>query len=202
MKLDIQKWNPWNWFKHEEKDEASNIPVQRQVQDTGNNNFQLKLASDPIWNIHREIDRIFEDVFSNFGVSRLPRLLEQKASSGGISNILLKPNVDIKETKKDYQITIEIPGVEENDIKLELADNILTISGEKKYEKEEKDEHYHSVERSYGSFRRVLSLPEDVNTDNIEAKFKNGVLTISVPRKEIAKSEGENIKQIEIKKVA
>ncbi len=202
MKLDIQKWNPWNWFKHEEKEEASNISVQNRAQDRENNNFQLKLANNPIWNIHREIDRIFEDVFSGSGIGRLPSLLGQKADIGDISNILLKPNVDIKETKKDYQITVEVPGVEENDIKLELADNILTISGEKKYEKEEKDEHYHSVERSYGSFRRILSLPEDVNTDNIDAKFKNGVLTISVPRKEITKSEGENVRQIEIKKAA
>ena len=92
--------------------------------------------------------------------------------------------------------------VEEGDVKLELADGVLTVSGEKKYEKEEKDEHYHSVERSYGSFRRVLSLPEDANADDIDAKFKNGVLTISVPRKEISKSEGGNVKQIEIKSAA
>ncbi len=201
MKLDIQKWNPWNWFKHEEKEDASNVPVQRQAQGQSGN-LPSSLANDPIWNIHREIDRMFEGVFSNFGIGRLPRLMEQGSAVGSLSSALLKPNVDIKETKKNYQITVEVPGVEEGDVKLELADGVLTVSGEKKYEKEEKDEHYHSVERSYGSFRRVLSLPEDANADDIDAKFKNGVLTISVPRKEISKSEGGNVKQIEIKSAA
>lgn len=201
MKLDIQKWNPWNWFKHEEKEEAGNVPVQREAQGQGSSPPSI-FSNDPLWNIHREIDRMFEGVFSNFGVGRLPRLMSEGSVFGSLQGTLLKPNVDIKENKKNYKITLEVPGVEEGDVKLELANGALTISGEKKHEKEEKDEHYHSVERSYGSFKRVLSLPEDVNEDDIEAKFKNGVLTITLPRKEIAKPNNEKTKVIDIQKAA
>lgn len=201
MKLDIQKWNPWNWFKHEENEEAGNVPVQREAQGQSSSLPSI-FRDDPLLNIHREIDRMFEGVFSNFGVGRLPRLMSEGSVFGNLQGTLLKPNVDIKENKKNYKITVEVPGVEEGDVKLELANGALTISGEKKHEKEEKDEHYHSVERSYGSFKRVLSLPEDVNEDDIEAKFKNGVLTITLPRKEIAKPKEEETKVIDIQKAA
>ena len=118
-----------------------------------------------------------------------------------ISGSFLKPSVDIKENKKNYKISVEVPGVEESDIKLELVDGSLVIRGEKRQENEDKDEHYHSVERSYGSFQRVLSLPEDVNEDDIDAKFKNGVLTITAPRKQLAKPK-ENTKVIDINRAA
>lgn len=197
MKLNIQKWNPWNWFKHEAKEEASNVPVQYQSQGQ-NGSYPTTLMNDhPIWNIHREIDRMFDGVFSNLGGGRLPRLKE-KSSSVDTLDLILKPNVDIKERKKDYKITVEIPGVEKNDLKLELTDGILTITGEKKYEKEEKEEHYHCIERSYGSFRRLISLPEDADTDSIDAKMKDGILTITISRKETAQSERQT-RQIEVK---
>lgn len=200
MELDVQKWNPWNWFKHEEKEDSGNVPVQREAQGRSGSTLPSALSSDPLWNIHREIDRLFDGVFSQFGTS-LPRLFLDGATFGHLSGAVLKPNVDIKENKKTYEITVEVPGVEEGDVKLALANGALTVSGEKKHEKEEKDEHYHSVERSYGSFKRVLSLPEDVNEDDIEAKFKNGILTIILPRMEIAKPKDET-KLIDIKKAA
>lgn len=200
MKLDIQKWNPWNWFKHEEKEQAGNVPVRREAQGRGGA-LPSAFQNDPLWNIHREIDRMFEDVFSSFGAGRLPRLMSEGSAFGNLQHVLLKPSVDIKENRKNYEITVEVPGVDEGDVKLELADGALMISGEKKHEKEEKDEHYHSLERSYGSFKRVIALPEDVNEDGIEAKFKNGVLTITLPRKEIAKPK-DDTKVIDIKKAA
>lgn len=82
-----------------------------------------------------------------------------------------------------------------------LQDGTLTISGEKKYEKEDKDENTHFVERSYGSFRRVLALPQDIDQEAIDAKFRNGVLTITVPRKQMAKLKEES-KVIAINKAA
>lgn len=200
MKLDIQKWNPWNWFKHEEKEGAQSVSVQRKTS-AQSSTLPTLFRDDPVWNIHREIDRMFEGMFSDFGLGRVPRLMSNEPSFGALQGTLLKPNVDIKENKKNYEITVEVPGVEERDVKLELANGALTISGEKKHEKEEKDEHYHSVERSYGSFKRVLSLPEDVDEDDIEAKFKNGVLSVTLPRKEIAKTKDET-KVIDIQSAA
>lgn len=174
--MNIQKWNPWNWFRHENEGKPASVPVQRERGGIG----------DPLWNMHREIDRLFDGVFLPFAGS-LPRLAE---GYGGM-NGLLKPNLDIKETKKEYQISVEVPGVDENDIKLELVGGALTIKGEKKHEKKHEDESYCCVERSYGSFSRTLTLPSDANEDSIEAKFKSGVLTITVPRRQIAKSKDE-----------
>ncbi len=206
MNMDIKKWNPVNWFKHEEKEDerarhSGYIPAI--FERKGRNSGEVFAPSgNPLLDIHREIDRVFENVFSNALAGRLPSLSGGGNDAEGLlSNVILRPNVDIKERKNDYQITVEIPGVEEDDISLEVADGALIVSGEKKHEKEEDNEHYHSIERSYGAFRRILSLPEDVDENAINAEFKNGVLTISVARKELEKPQ-KNVKQIEIKKAA
>ncbi len=200
MKLDIKKWNPWNWFKHENEEDSHNVPVQREPQSHGERNFPATFGNNPLWNIHREFDHLFDRLMSQFGDS-YQHFSKAGSAYDGLSGTLLKPNVNIKEDKRNYQITVEIPGVEEDDVKLELANGALTIIGEKKQETEEKDEHYHRIERSYGSFRRVISLPDDVNEEEIEAKFINGVMTITVPRKQIDKPK-EEPKLIDIKKTA
>lgn len=112
-------------------------------------------------------------------------------------DMLLKPSLDIAETDKAWTVSIEIPGVEEKDINLEVENRTITVSGEKKRETMEQDENWHRVERSYGSFQRVLSLPEDVDENKIDASFKNGVLTLTLPRDAKANS---NRKTIKIKK--
>jgi HSP20 family protein len=190
VSIDVKKWNPWNWFRKEDEHEGGrSITVRRNGQN--GNGLPSLYSGSPLWDLHREMDRLFDNVFQRFN-TYLP----------DISNsVMLKPSVDIRESKKNYKITVEVPGVEESDVKLEFSDGTLTISGEKKHEKEEKDDNYHCVERSYGSFRRVLSLPEDINPDAIEAKFKNGVLTITVPRKQMAKPKDET-RMIEIKHAA
>lgn len=195
MNIDIKKLNPWNWFKHEDESASRSVAVQRGTHPSGAGRLPSLFATDSLWNMHREVDRLFDSVFSQFGAG-LPRLFGDASGFG-----MLKPNVDIKETKNDYQITVEVPGVEENDVKLELANGALTIKGEKKHEKAEDGENYSCIERSYGSFCRTLSLPADVLEDGIEAKFKGGVLTITVPRKQMAKPKNET-KVIDIKRAA
>ena len=100
MKLDIKKWNPWNWFKHEDKEEEKSVPV-KQVSETRSREYlPSTLMNDSLLNVHREIDRIFEDAFlrPRFGLSRL---YERPRHLGLIDGGLLKPNVDIKENKKN-----------------------------------------------------------------------------------------------------
>ena len=97
------------------------------------------------------------------------------------------PQVDIGESQKDYTITVEVPGVQEKEIDLTLIDGTFTIRGEKRSEHEEKEKHYHRVERSYGSFQRILSLPTDADENSIKAKFKDGVLTIILAKDPSAK---------------
>jgi HSP20 family protein len=92
------------------------------------------------------------------------------------------PAVDIAETDKAYEITAELPGMDEKNIEVKFADGVLTIKGEKKDEKEEKKKDYYLSERSYGSFQRSFQVPEGVDTDKIEATFKKGILTVALPK--------------------
>ncbi|MCE5360874.1 MAG: Hsp20/alpha crystallin family protein [Acidithiobacillus sp.] len=175
MDFDLKKWAPWNWFKKEQEEQtATSLPVQRSSTlpiDQGQFSGVLQLQ--------RQIDRLFDDALRNFGFPTLawPRL---SADWPG----LLRPALDIQETDKQYKISLEIPGVEEKDIELFLDDNVLTIRGEKRQEVDRTEGGFHRIERSYGSFQRVLNLPENANQDAIRATFKNGVLTITIDKRE------------------
>lgn len=186
--MDIKKWVPWNWFKKEEEDAVRTVPVKRKVgQDPSG------VLTDPLQHFHQEIDRFFDHAFSGFtgGPFGFERPLLSRYADG-----MLKPTLDLGATEKEYIITVEIPGVDEKNVKLEIANDTLTIRGEKKQEKEEKEKNYYRMERSYGSFQRVLSLPEDADQDGVEASFSKGILTVTLPRKALPKSD---VKRIEVK---
>src|SRR5262249_28349714 len=97
------------------------------------------------------------------------------------------PSVDIFETEADIVVKAELPGMDRKDITLHLENNVLTLKGERKFEKETKDENYHRIERSYGNFSRAFSIPATVDEEGIRADYKDGVLKISLPKKEQAK---------------
>jgi HSP20 family protein len=119
----------------------------------------------------RELDRLFE----SFG--------RDLAWPGGESrSAALAPSIDVSETESELRIEADLPGVEEKDVDVTVSDNVLTIKGEKKAEREEKKKDFHLVERSYGSFSRSLPLPFAVDSDQAKATFKNGVLSISLPK--------------------
>jgi HSP20 family protein len=103
----------------------------------------------------------------------------------------------VTETDKELEITAELPGLEEKDVQINVADNLLTIKGEKKAETEQKDKNYRLVERSYGSFARTLELPAGINPDQIKASIAKGVLTVTVPKPAPAQT-----KKIEVKAAA
>ena len=188
--MDIKKLAPWNWFKKEEEESGHALPIRY--------GGKRPLASEggihgSIQQLHREMDRMFDSFFSDRGLSSFgfDRPFATLTPAG-----LLKPQVDIGANDKEYSITVEVPGVSEKDVTVEIANNTMTIRGEKKQEKEEKEKDYYRVERSYGSFQRVLSLPEDADQGDVKATFKNGVLTVTMPRKTLPKSE---VKRIDIK---
>ena len=106
----------------------------------------------------------------------------------------LSPSVDVFEKSDKYVINAEIPGMEKNDIKIDVKDGALAISGEKKYEEKKEDENYIRVERRYGKFERRFNLPENVDVEKVSANYKNGVLEVTLPKKEEAKP-----KQIDVK---
>lgn len=144
-----------------------------------------RLVASPFMSLQREIDRLFEDFSRGF-----PTI----AGNGAIA---LMPSMDVTETDKEIEITAELPGLEEKDVQINIADNILTIRGEKKAEKEQKDKNYRLVERSYGSFERTLELPEGVNADAIKANISKGLLKVTVPKPAPAQA-----KKIEVKSAA
>lgn len=128
-----------------------------------------------------ELDRFFDGFFKD--VDLIPGSL-----------YALSPKADVEETDNEYKVYVEIPGVDKKDIKVHLENNTLVIKGEKKQSKEVKENNYLCCERSYGSFQRTFEFPGSVKTDKIDAEYKDGVLTVVVPKSEEAKR-----KEIEIK---
>jgi len=118
---------------------------------------------------------------------RMNRLFEDMAASRGEEKDLTTsswaPAVDIYETENEVVLTAEIPGIEEKDIEIKVEDNTLTLKGERKFEKETKEENYHRIERAYGCFFRSFTLPAFVDQDRIEAEHENGVLKIRMPKR-------------------
>ena len=185
--MELKKLAPWNWFKKEEEIEHS-IPVKH----TEKGGYYPERYYDPTLSIHRDIDRLFDQFFRGFGMPASSRsgMWPSLGDSG-----LIKPNIDLSASEREYLLTVEIPGVNEKDVAIDIKGSTMTVKGEKRQEKEEKEKNYYRIERSYGSFQRVLSLPEDVDQDAIKASFKNGILSITMPRKTLPKGE---VKQIEI----
>lgn len=106
------------------------------------------------------------------------------------------PRIDVSETDNSLEIVADLPGMEKKDISVSLEDNLLIIKGEKKEEKESKDKHYHTIERRSGSFYRAIRLPLEVENKKIDATFKDGVLTLNLPK---SKESKQKVAQIEIK---
>ncbi len=134
-----------------------------------------------LFNMQREIGRVFDSLFSDF-----------KGENSFVAE--WAPRVDVMEHKDSYLIKAELPGVDKGDVKITVQENVLTIRGEKKQEKEEKELNMHRIERSYGSFERAFSLPANVKSEKIDASFRDGVLTVTLPKVEEAKP-----KEIEVK---
>ncbi|MDI6764892.1 MAG: Hsp20/alpha crystallin family protein [Thermodesulfobacteriota bacterium] len=101
------------------------------------------------------------------------------------------PSLDVSETKNDLVVKAELPGMDPKDIDISLNEGILTIKGERKQEKEENEQNYHLIERSYGSFTRLVRLPREVKSEKISASYKNGVLKVTLPKSEEAKKESK-----------
>ena len=151
----------------------------------------------PFERLRSEIDRLFDDF--GMGLWRSPfrrGVFDIEPFRRGEISWGKVPAVDVAETANGYEITAELPGIEEKNVEVKYADGTLTIKGEKKDEKEEKKENYYLSERSYGSFQRSFRVPEGVDPDKVEASFKNGVLTVTLPKTPVAQKKE---KRIEIK---
>jgi len=137
----------------------------------------------PFEALHREIDRLFDDFGGGFWRSPFRRsVFDLEPFWRRELSWETAPAMDIAETEKAYEITAELPGMSESDVEVVASNGGLTIKGEKREEKEEKKKDYYLSERRYGSFERRMQIPEGVDVDKIEASFKNGVLTVTLPK--------------------
>lgn len=125
--------------------------------------------------VQDEMSRLFDDVFG------------QRPARVQWTDGIWNPSVDVTEDKDSVLVKAEMPGLNKDDIKISVQDSILTLKGEKKQEKEEKETDYHRIERSYGSFCRSFQLPTTVRADKIKANYKDGVLSITLPKTEEVK---------------
>jgi HSP20 family protein len=132
--------------------------------------------------LQREVDRLFDDFSQGLG------------SGNSTGAVTLLPSMDVAETDKQVELTIELPGLEEKDVDISVSDNMLTIRGEKKAETERKDKDLRVVERVYGTFYRAFELPPGTDPSAIQATMSNGVLRITIPKPERAET-----KKIEVK---
>ena len=128
---------------------------------------------DPFLTLHREMNRLFDDV---------ARSGAPASSRGGQGGALLAPHMDVSETDKEVRIQAELPGVSERDVEVALDDDVLTIRAEKKQERREEREGIHLSERAYGTFQRSLRLPFHVDAEQVQARFDNGVLSVTLPK--------------------
>ncbi len=142
------------------------------------------------WNPFRELDEV-QNRLSRFFGGTTPR------SANGREDITVAewaPLVDITEDDKEYLIKAELPQVKKNDVKVRVEDGVLSIAGERTFEKEEKGKRYHRVERAYGSFTRAFSLPEDADPQQVHAEFKDGMLLVRVLKDTNAKPKSMEVK--------
>ena len=137
----------------------------------------------PIVSLHRQVNRLFDEVFRDFGAP----------SAAGVGRIRSWPHVELGETEQEIRVTAELPGLSDKDVDIQLEDRVLTLRGEKRSDIEDKERGY--SERSYGRFERRIGLPDGIDRDHVAATFKNGVLTVTVPKTEAA---NENLRRIPI----
>lgn len=188
--MDLHKLNPWNWFKHEEteKDKKEVVPVHRD---------DYAWPQSPLVNnisqLHREIDRLFEDAFRGFGLPSLSRPPLWDPMHRNDFMPAFKASVDVASDDEQYTISLEAPGLEQKDLSIELKDRALIIKGDKQQEQEDSDKHYYRIERRYGAFERVLALPDDADSNSIHATMDKGLLKITIPRVKAVESKAKTI---------
>lgn len=159
---------------------------------------EVSRPRDAFTALRTEVDKLFDN-FSRPGSLFSRGFFDLEPFRGiGTQGGIKMPVVNVAETDKEFEITAELPGIEEKDVDVTLADGVLTVKGEKKEEKEDKDKNYYLAERSYGAFQRSFRLPENADEDKISAAVAKGVLTVKIAKKAPSKPVSKE-KKIRIK---
>jgi HSP20 family protein len=164
--------------------EPTRLPIKKVTSPT--------IVSRGPWSSLESLKREIDQAFGNFGLGALPLALTQPMFQTEFFRDRpwnMAPAVDMTEKDKEFEITAELPGLDEKDLEVKLANGNLTIKGEKKEQSEEREKDYYLSERRYGSFVRSFPVPEGVSADKVEASFAKGVLTIKLPKTAAAQAE-------------
>jgi len=142
--------------------------------------------TEPVMEFRREMERLFDEFLGEFPLSRPWGAPEREEGA-------FWPRVDVTESDREVTVSAELPGMDEKDLRVELQEGTVIIRGERKEEKEEKGKDWFRREQSYGSFHRVIPLPTNVQEDQAKARFKKGLLTLTVPKKEVEETRRKQI---------
>ncbi len=158
---------------------SSKVPIKTEKSSGG-----LPQAWQPFESLRREINRLFDDFDGGFWRRPFASSLFDIAPSRRpeATFVAAAPAMDVAETDNAYEVTAELPGLDEKNVEVKVANGVLTIKGEKQEDKEEKNKDYYMRERSFGSFQRSFAVPDGVDGDKIEANFKKGVLSVTLPK--------------------
>ncbi len=194
IEMNLQKINPWNRLDHEYdvKSSGGEMPIKQNV--GGKSLGMLPSQNSLLW-FYRDIAKMYDDFFDTFDIPKLYTSFPiNQFMEHNLSN-LYGSNIDMSGDEKTYQITLDVPGLSKSDITIEVSGDMMTIKGEREEESESGGKQFSWAERSYGSFRRTLSLPEDADIDDIKANLNEGVLKLEIPRNE---TERPDVKHISI----
>ena len=169
--------------------------VRRSPQTRSQTNPGGQAGENPMLDLRRQVDQLFDEFAGTFGLPAFgfgfPGYGEPHAGAADV-------RVEVSETADGFDIAAEVPGMSEDDLDIDLSNDVLTIKGEKKAEREDTGRTYHVSERRYGRFQRSFRVPETIDRDNIDARFSNGVLTVHLPKRGEAK---EQTRKINVKSV-
>ena len=143
----------------------------------------------PVRALQSDVNHVFEDFWRTFNLP-MSGLLDEDAGAAA------EPNIDVRETDKEIEVVAELPGMDEKDVEVSISDGMLAITGQKESERERKDQGYVLRERSFGRFERVIPLPEGLDLDAVKATFKNGLLTVTIPK---TKETQAAVKRVSVK---
>jgi len=170
----LKNLSPWNWFSKEQEQSGQQQGVAPARRTSGVSTPAR--TGDPFTALQDQMQTLFDDVARQFGMPQWPSL------GGELASGFVRPSIDIKENENNYTLEIEIPGVNKDDVNVEVENDALIVRGEKRHEKDDSKDNYHVVERQYGSFQRVLDLPADADREDIKASFNDGVLRVTIGR--------------------
>ena len=177
---------------------AEDIPVKKEPvkQETG---VSGRTPYAPLMSLRQQVDRLFDDfldedwMMPSTALSRIWDLPLMRSKGIDMRKLMESPRTDMSESDSEYELSVELPGMSEKDVEVTIKDNMITLKGEKKSERETKEKDYHIAERSYGSVRRTFSMPSDVDPDKVKAGFTKGVLTVHLPKTKEARAKPQKV---------